>query len=203
MASVGHDRGVRCWAPLANQLHALQGSDRSHATSSITGSKPPQEGHAGMESGEGPMDHRPRIFCPAAGVPSKDRTDITRGTLQALRHIKARARLLPNFYPERPGSILFRSVETFILGHSLTHWFPSLHPLPCSPASPLRILFTCIRCQPPACAGPALLPHHHDRRAWLLQITQITPVRSLGPVCMERPREPLVPPSFFPSDAAR
>ena len=74
------------------------------------------------------MDHRPRIFCPAAGVPSKDRTDITRGTLQALRHIKARARLLPNFYPERPGSILFRSVETFILGHSLTHWFPSPAP---------------------------------------------------------------------------
>ena len=29
-------------------------------------------------------------LCPAAGVPSKDRTDITRGTLQALRHTKAR-----------------------------------------------------------------------------------------------------------------
>ena len=76
------------------------------------------------------MDHRPRILAQQVFV-----SDITRGTFQALRHASRRAastKLLP-----RKGSILFRSVEKFI-------HLPTDFPFPCWPASPLRVLFTCI-----------------------------------------------------------
>ena len=66
------------------------------------------------------------------------------------------------------NSILFRSA----LSNSLSFWVPSSANcrlcilFPCSPASPpLQVLFTCVVCQLPVCAGPTLLPHHRDLRA--------------------------------------
>jgi hypothetical protein len=170
MASVGDDRGIRCWAPLANQLHALQGSDRSRATSSITGFRPPQEGMQAWNErrrSHGPLSQN---LCPA-GVPSKDRTDITRGTLQALRHIKARG-----FY-QTSTPYGFHSIP---LGRNVHSWAFSCPLIPIS--APTSVLarfafpspFHVRSMSASSMCGPALLPHHHDRRAWLLQITQIT-----------------------------
>jgi hypothetical protein len=161
MASVGHDRGIRCWAPLANQLHALQGSDRSRATSSITGSKPPQEGMQAWN--ERRRSHGPpsQNLCPP-GAPSKDRTDITRGTLQALRHIKARG-----FY-QTSTPYGFHSIP---LGRNVHSWPFSYPPIPISAPTSLLTRFALPgpfhvhSMSASSMCGPALLPHHHDRRA--------------------------------------
>lgn len=109
-------------------------------------------------------------LCPA-GVPSKDRTDITRGTLQALRHIKARG-----FY-QTSTPYGFHSIP---LGRNVHSWAFSYPLIPISASTSVLARFAFpspfhVRSMSASSmCGPALLPHHHDRRAWLLQITQIT-----------------------------
>jgi hypothetical protein len=99
------------------------------------------------------------------------------------------------------NSILFRSA----LSNSSSFWVLSSADchvcilFPCSPASPpLQVLFTCVVCQLPVCAGPALLPHHRDLRA---TACADRPVRFRVQHGMERRREPVSPTSPFPSSA--
>ena len=110
-------------------------------------------------------------FCPA-GVPSKDRTDITRGDL-AGAPAQQSARLLPNFYPVRVPFYSARSKRSFLAILLPTDSHPCTHFL----AGPLRPFASPFHVHPMSASsmcGPALLPHHHDRRALQLQITQIT-----------------------------
>ena len=138
--------------------------------SSITGSKPPQE--AMQAWNERRRSHGPpsQKFCPA-GVPSKDRTDITRGDFAGAPAHQG-ARLLPNFYPVRVPFYFARSKRSFLAILLPTGSHPSTHFLAGPPRLPSP--FHVHSMSASSMCGPALLPHHHDRRAWLLQITQIT-----------------------------
>lgn len=128
-------------------------------------------------------------FCSAA-VPSKGRTDITRGTLQALRFIKARG-----FY-QTSIPYGFHSIP---LGRNVHSW-----PLPCSliPISaPTTLLARFTFCVSFSRASDVSLQHVRARtsssssRSSRLAVADYAdhPVRSLSPVCMERPQEPLAP----------
>jgi hypothetical protein len=175
MASVDDDHDVfkavvydRCWAPLANQLHALQGNDRSRATSSTYhGIQTASRRHAAWN--ERRRSHGPpsQNFC-SVGVPPKGHTDITRGTLQALRLVKARG-----FYQ----TSIPHGFHSIPLGRNVHSWPFSCPLIPASLAGPVRLLrvpFHVHLMSASSMCGPALLPHHHDRRALQLQITQIT-----------------------------
>lgn len=109
-------------------------------------------------------------FCPV-DVLSKVRTDITPLDF-AGAPMHQGARLLPNFYLVRVPFYSARSKRSFLA-----------IPLPtdsqfCSQflAGPLRLCESFSRAFDVSLQhvrARALLPHHHDRRAWLLQITQI------------------------------
>lgn len=89
-------------------------------------SKPPQEGMQAWN--ERRRSHGPpsQNLCPA-GVPSKDRTDITRGDFAGAPAHQG-ARLLPNFYPVRVPFYSARSKRSFLAillptdSHLCTHF---------------------------------------------------------------------------------
>jgi hypothetical protein len=98
----------------------------------------------------------PYILCPVCAH-SKDTyyhlpPEVISGAL-----VHQVARFLPHTIPFCPVFL--------ILGPFLFRRLPSMHLFLCSPASPpLQVLFTCVRCQLPACAGPRF-SHHRDLRA--------------------------------------
>jgi hypothetical protein len=127
-------------------------------------------------------------FCPA-GVFSKGRTDITRGTWQALRLIKARG-----FY-QTSIPYGFHSIP---LGRNVHSW-PFSCPLIPIPA-PTSLLTRFAFCESFSRAFDVSLQHVRARtsssssRSSRLAVADYAdhPVRSLSPVCMERPREPFL-----------
>lgn len=138
----------------------------------------------------GPPSQNP---CPT-GVSSKDRTDITRGTFQALRLIKARG-----FYQtSTPYGVPFysaRSKRSFLAillptdSHLCTHFF----------AGPLRLLESFSRAFDVSLQHVRARTSSSSSRSSRLAVADYAdhPVRSLSPVCMERPQEPLSsPPSL-------
>ena len=139
--------------------------------SRITGSKLFQEGLQAWNERRRSRGPPSPNFCPA-GALRGTRTDITPGGL--CRRSGAPSRTASTTLLPRTGSILFRLVEMFIHGHPLTHRSPSLHSLPCWSASPSASPFHVYSMSASSMCGPALLPHHRDLRALLLQITQIT-----------------------------
>jgi hypothetical protein len=156
--------------------------------SRITGSKLFQEGLQAWNErrrSRGPLSPN---FCPV-GAPSKDPyLHNARGTLQALRRIKPHG-----FYrPSTPYG--FHSVPRSRNVHS---WPSSYPPFPVSAFTSLLVRFAL--CESFSRVFDVSLQHVRARtsssssRSARLAVADYAdhPVRSLSPVCMERPQEPL------------
>jgi len=157
--------------------------------SKITGSKPPQEGMQAWN--ERRRSHGPpsQNIC-LAGVPSKDRTDITQGDFAGAPAHQG-ARLLPNFYPVRVPFYSTRSKRSFLAillptdSHLCTHFL----------AGPLRLSESFSRAFDVSLQHVRARTSSSSSRSSRLAVADYADhsVRSQSPVCMERPREPLLP----------
>jgi hypothetical protein len=129
---------------LANQVY-IQVQQQARVTSKITGSARLNEEMEQRRRSRGPPSHSlsSALYVPIRRI----RTIICSGrSFRALR-----CPSLHLFYLVQFHCIL----HCRILDPSLFRRLPSMHLFPFSPASPpLQVLFTCVRCQPPACAGP-------------------------------------------------
>jgi hypothetical protein len=183
MASSMRLYSVRRWVPLANQVY-IQVQQQARATSKITGSAWLNEEMEQRRRSRGPPSHSlsSALYVPIRRI----RTIICSGrSFRALRYPS-----LHRFYLVQFHCIL----HCRILNPSLFRRFPSMHLFPFSPASPpLQVLFTCVRCQLPACAGPCFSLIIAISAPQLAPVADCAdrPVRCRVQRGMERRREPV------------